>query len=157
MLRNPLFEWKVALFVRKQVENAWFVVFRKVKKMQGLFGRFRSFFSRYCKSDALQIIYTITKIYANPLPWRCVRGQGRRLGRTGQCGGTYRRLDLLQTFPSSFHWNIQTDMWNNRTKISCYIESYKDYLPTSIILNSVRRLAARPSSVLLSAMGWLLP
>ena len=29
------------------------MVFRKVKKMQGLFGRFRSFFSRYCKSDAL--------------------------------------------------------------------------------------------------------
>ena len=33
-------------------------------------------------------------------PWCCVRGQGRRLGGTGLCGGTYRRLDLLVPFPS---------------------------------------------------------
>ena len=33
-------------------------------------------------------------------PWRCVRGQGRRLGRTGLCGCTYRRLDFLDTFLS---------------------------------------------------------
>jgi hypothetical protein len=44
MLQNPLFERKVALFLRKQVENACFVVFRKVKKLQGPFGRFRSYF-----------------------------------------------------------------------------------------------------------------
>jgi hypothetical protein len=37
MLQNPLFNRKVALFVRKQVENACFVVFRKVNKMQGWF------------------------------------------------------------------------------------------------------------------------
>ena len=30
----------------------------------------------------------------------CVRGQGRRLGGTGLCGGTCRRLDLLVPFPS---------------------------------------------------------
>ena len=32
--------------------------------------------------------------------WWCVRGPCRRLGGAGMCGGTYRRLDLLHTFPS---------------------------------------------------------
>ena len=42
----------------------------------------------------------ISEVFREILPRCCVRGQGRRLGGTGLCGCTYRRLDLLVTFRS---------------------------------------------------------